>query len=158
MKLWLLVLILMGFLLFIGFSFAAEGTVTISLNASKVWWDDSVNASGIATYSSGNPISGTVSIKLDSTTYSCPNTVAATGFWNCTFNAPTELGTYTILVNVTNSTGSSFTNTTTLYVTPNYGQKPIGTTDRVVYEVPMLIQDLNGRIRQAWARVMVWKG
>jgi hypothetical protein len=158
MKVVILILILIIFLLFISFSFATEGTVTISLNASKVWWNDTVNASGVATYSSGSPIHGNVSISLDSTIYSCPSTNAATGYWNCTFNAPLELGIYIVLVNVTNITGSSFTNTISLAVAPNYGLKPIGTINRVVYEVPMLIQDLNGKIRQAWVRIMVWKG
>lgn len=158
MKTYVLVLILMIFLIFVGFSFAAQGTVTINLNAPKVWWNDSVSASGIATYSNGNPISGTVSLVVGTATQFCPDTNAVTGAWTCTFNAPTELGTYTVLVNVTNSTGSSFTNSTNLYVAPNYGQKAIGTSGRVVYEVPMLIQDLNGTVKKAWARIMVWKG
>jgi hypothetical protein len=132
--------------------------VTISLNDSSVWWNDTVNASGFATYSSGNPISGTVSVTLDETVHSCPSTNAATGFWNCTFKAPAELGAFTALVTVTNSTGSSFTNSTTLNVLAGYGQIAVGTVDRVVFELPMIMQDLNGDITKVWARVKVWKG
>jgi len=157
MRVSVLILILIVFILLISFSFASEGTVTISLNDSSVWWNYTVNASGFATYSNGNPISGTVSISLDSTIYSCPSTNAATGFWNCTFNAPTELGAFTVLVNVTNTT-YSFTNSTTLNVLAGYGQIAIGTVDRIVFELPMLMQDLNGEITKVWARVKVWRG
>ena len=158
MKEFALILILIIFSILINLSFASNGTVTINLNASKVWWNDTINASGIATYSDGSPIDGTVSIKLNGNEYSCSSTDVSTGFWNCTFNAPTEIGVYAVLVNITNATGSSFTNTTSLIVAPNYGQTPVGTTSRVVHEIPMLIQDLNGKIKQVWARVMVWKG
>jgi len=87
----------------------------------------------------------------------CTGTTNTAGFYTCNFQAPMKLGVYTLQVNVTNSTGQSVTNSTTFTVKPNFGQIVIGKTDRSVFEVPMLIQDMNGEIRQIWARVIVWK-
>lgn len=149
--------------LLIALSFAANsGTVSIELNATKVWWNDSVNASGVAKYSSGGGIIGTVSLTVDSAAQSCldqpsPST-DTNGNWNCTFNAPAKIGSYTVTVTVTNGTGSQFQNSTTLAVTPYYGDTPSGSADRIVYELPMMIQDLNGEIRTVFAKIMVWKG
>jgi hypothetical protein len=158
MKLKLLILIVLISLMLISISFAAnEGTVTLSLNSTKVWWNDTVNASGTATYSNGTAISGTAVLKV-SDVQMCSYTVDASGFWNCTFRAPDEVKAYTVSVNVTNATGSSFTNSTTLNVAPNYGASVGGTSDRVVYEQPMLIQDLNGTIKKIWVRITTWRG
>jgi len=131
--------------------------VTISLNATKVWWNDTVNATGVATYANGTGIDGTVSLSVDSTSYSCSPTYSG-GNWNCTFNAPNEIGSYTVTVTVTNGTSSTFQSSTTLNVAPYYGKTPIGSIDRVVYELPMLIQDINGEIKTVFARIIVWKG
>lgn len=155
----LLLIIVLLFLLHIVLSSAANGgIVTINLSTIKPWWNDSVMTNGTASYSNGNPISdGSVSIRLNSREY-CKTNTLSNGNYNCTFKAPLELGSYTLLVDVTNSTGSSFTNTTTLTLQIKYGEMPIGTIDRVVYEQPMLIQELSGRIRIVWARIMVWRG
>jgi len=158
MKLNLLILIVLVLLMFISITLAAnEGTVTIGLNSTKVWWNDTINASGRATYSNGTAISGTFVLKVGDI-QECSHILATNGFWNCTFRAPDEIKAYTILVNVTNTTDYSFTNSTTLNVAPNYGGNPIGTVDRVVYEQPMFIQDLNGMIKKIWVRVTTWKG
>jgi hypothetical protein len=158
MKLKLLILIVLVLLMFISISFAAsEGTVTLSLNSTKVWWNDTVNASGTAIYSNGTPISGTFVFKVNDV-QTCSYSVDANGFWNCTFRAPDEIKAYTVLVNVTNATGYSFANSTILNVAPNYGRSVVGTIDRVVYEQPMLIQDLNGTIKKIWVRITTWRG
>ena len=102
------------FLLFIAYSFASNnGDVIISLNVSTVWWNDSIGLSGSANYTDGRPISSSdVAVKLDGTTY-CMTQTDSNGFWNCNFRAPLELGTYTLTVNITNTT-HSFSNSTTL--------------------------------------------
>lgn len=141
----------------IAISFASsEGTVTINLNATRVWWNDSVRASGVAKYSNGMGIVGTVNLTVGSDTYNCPDT--SDGNWTCVFNAPTRIGDYLVKVRITNSTGSIFENSTFLTVSPSYGKIPVGTATRVVYELPLLIQDLNGEIRSVLARIIVWKG
>jgi len=145
-------------LLLIAFSVATSSDrVTISLNATNVWWNDGVNASGIATYASGSGISGTVSLSVDTASYSCSSTYSG-GYWNCSFSAPTKIGSYAVTVTVTNGTGSIVQGSTTLNVAPYYGKTPIGSVDRVVYELPMLIQDMNGEIKTVFARIIVWKG
>lgn len=159
MKLKILAFFTIMLLLFIATSLAATtGTVTIGLNVSSVWWNDSVNASGFAKYPNETVVSnGTLSLIVDGKTYSCPNS-NSNGLWNCSFRAPINLGSYSVMVNVTNSTNTlSLSNTTTLDVKVSYGEQPIGKTDRVVYEQPMLIQEPSGRIRIAWARIKVWR-
>ena len=144
-------------LLLLALSLAATSdTVTISLNATKVWWNDSVNASGVATYANGTGIHGTVSLSIDGANPSCQSTY--NGNWNCTFNAPTKIGSYTVAVTITNDTGSTTQSSTSLTVAPYYGKTPIGSITRVVYEIPMIIQDLNGEIKTIFAKIMVWKG
>jgi hypothetical protein len=152
-----LIFLLLFLFLFVAISFASsQGTVTIELNATKVWWNDSVSASGVARYANGTGISGDVCIEVDGNNYDCPSTTD--GNWSCVFNAPTKIGLYTVKVNITNSTGFVFQNSTSLTVSPFYGKSPLGTVDRIVYELPMLIQDMNGEIRVVLARIMVWKG
>ena len=157
MKFKMLTLLLLIFLLFLTFSFALpQDIVTIILNSTKVWWNDSVNASGIAKYANGTGISGAVNLTVDDTTYACPNT--EDGNWSCVFNAPLRIGSYLVTVKIVNSTGYVFQNTTSLKVSPFYGKHPIGSGTRVVHELPMLIQDLNGEIKTVLARIIVWRG
>jgi hypothetical protein len=157
MKLKLLTFLFLFILLLLALSFASpQDTVTIALNATKVWWNDSVNASGIAKYANGTGISGKVNLTVDSTDYLCPDT--SDGNWSCVFNAPLKIGSYLVTVRITNSTGHVFQNSTSLKVSPSYGKNPIGSATRVVYEIPMLIQDLNGEIRSVLARIIIWKG
>ena len=155
----ILVFPLLFFLLYIVLSFATNSeAITITLNVTKYWWNDSVSINGTALYSNGDPISdGSVSVELNNKIYCTTNTTPS-GNYNCSFTAPLELGTYDVLVNVTSSTGSMFTNTTSMKVQVKYGKTPIGTTDRIVYEQPMLIQEPSGRIRIVWVRIMVWGG
>lgn len=158
MKIETMLFSLILFLLFVVYSFASNtGNIYISLNVSTVWWNDSVSLGGSANYTDGRPISSSdVAVKLDGTTY-CTTQTDSNGLWNCNFRAPLELGTYTLMVNITNTT-HSFSNSTTLSVKLNYGETPIGQTERVVYEQPMLIQEPSGKVRIVWARVKIWRG
>jgi len=127
--------------------------VSIVLNATKVWWNDSVLAQGVVLNASGLPAIGvSVNLKLNNVTQ-CSTTTNSSGGWNCSFTAPNEINIYTVTAET--EVGSM---STSLYVAPNYGQRPIGTANRVVFEIPVLIQDLNGKIKQVWARVMIWEG
>lgn len=119
--------------------------VNVSLNATQVWWQDPVNASG---YTSGG---AAVSVYLGNSQQCSANSIG-NGFWNCTFAAPTGIGIYTISANT--STNSTSTN---LNVFPFYGLKGIGNAPRVVYVVPFLIQDLNGTIQKVFVRVAISK-
>jgi hypothetical protein len=154
----ILFFLLIFFALYAILSFAATtGTVSITLNVSDPWWNDSILVNGTALYSGGGPISGNVSIRLNNKVY-CTTETIANGNYNCSFGAPLELGDYAIMVDVTNSTGSTFTNTSSLTVRARYGETPIGKVERVVYEEPMMIQEPSGTVKIAWARIMVWRG
>ena len=121
-------------------------SINMTLNATQVWWQDAVNASGFTNAS----VPVTV---YNWTTRLCSITSLASGFWNCTFAAPTGIGIYPILANTSNNVSSS----ANLDVFPYFGAKGIGNTPRVVYEIPFLIQDLNGTIQKIYVRVEVSK-
>jgi len=130
----------------------SQGIVTIGLNSSKVWWNDSVFASGILQYTNGTAISG------DSYTFymngisQCGGSTNSSGGWSCTFRAPIEIGSFVATVST-----SSTSNSTTLYVRPKYGPTPSGTSDRTVYENPFFIQDMNGKLKMVMVRITTWK-
>lgn len=155
----LFLLIVISVILFSVFVKASQkDTVTINLNSSTSWWDDPVLASGSAIYLNGSGIANSnLILSISGTTY-CSNTTDSNGNWTCVFNAPISLGNYEVMVNVTNSTGSSTTNSTTLSVAPTFGVLPIGTVQRVAFQVPALIQDFDGSIRSAFVVVTTWKG
>jgi hypothetical protein len=151
-------LILVFLVLVVFVNAATNGTVSVNVYNSTVWWNDTVIVNGTATYTNGSAVGSgqTANVTLDSFQY-CTGTTTAAGFYTCNFRAPLKLGVYTLQVTVTNSTGQTITNTTTFTVKPNFGQTVIGKTARSVFEVPMVIQDMNGEIRQIWTRVIVWK-
>ncbi|MDI6798693.1 MAG: carboxypeptidase-like regulatory domain-containing protein [Candidatus Aenigmarchaeota archaeon] len=131
---------------------SASNSITINLKPTKVWWNDSVLAYGKLLDSDGLPIQGAaVSVKIDNQ-LKCSSETNSSGDYNCSFNAPNELGSYTVT-----SEAEGAVATATLEVKASYGEKPIGTIDRIVYEVPLLIQEMSGRIRRVFARIMVWK-
>ena len=125
---------------------SSKYATTIHLTSEKVWWNDSVTAYGQAARDTQ------VVVKLNGTTY-CTNQSDSEGNWFCTFNAPLEIGNFVVVASAGTESAS-----TTLTIAPNYGIKPIGTSDRIVYEQPMLIQDLNGKIKIVFVRIMTWRG
>lgn len=157
MKLFLVILLLIIISLFFSISKASDsGKVTIELNASKVWWNDSIMASGVAKYLDGGGIRGTVELEVDGIHKICPET-DENGEWSCVFNAPTKIGSFIVRVTITNSTGQKFQNLTYLIVSPSYGRDSTGSKNKVVHELPVLIQDLDGEIKAVLARIMVWR-
>lgn len=137
------------------YSFTTSSALTtMNLSSYDVWWNDSVTAYGTAFDADGNPVANNTGVNLTISDRICNNVTDASGSWRCTFNAPNELGTYLVYAKI----GDILLNTTTLTVKPKYGNTPIGTIERVVYEQPMMIQDLSGRIIIAWIRIMAWRG
>jgi len=127
---------------------------TMNLSFYEVWWDDSVTAYGIAFDNQGNPVPDNTGVNLTISNRRCNNVTDSSGSWQCRFNAPNELGTYTVYARI----GNILINTTSLTVKPKYGKTPIGKIERIVYEEPMMIQEPSGRIRIAWVRIMIWRG
>ncbi len=134
----------------------APDLVTFDQSPFTAWWNDTIIINGSARYNNNTGIYN-ANLNISVGNVKCNNTTDSTGNYTCRFAAPQEVGTYSILINVTNSTGQSFTNTTTLKVRFKYGDTPSGTIDRVVYEVPIFIQEMSGRIRILFARVTVWR-
>jgi len=127
-------------------------TISINLNVTKVWWNEPVLAYGKVLLDS-NPIQGeNVNVKIGAET-KCSDQTNSTGDWKCSFYTSNEIGVYTVTAETDGITAIA-----SLEVNPSYGNKPIGTIDRVVYEVPILIQDLSGKIRRIIARIIVWRG
>lgn len=153
MKFTLPLLLVATFLIIAGVTFADVVTVN---NFGNFWWNDSVTVMGNATYTNGTAIKSE-RVNVTSTKINCANTTDTSGQYFCTFRTPLEIGTYNLTVNVTNSTGTSNYNYTTLTVKPKYGENVIGTTGRIVYEIPFVIQEPSGRIRVVVIRVTAWR-
>ncbi len=134
---------------------------TIILNVTfypqEVWWNEPVNASGTITAIDSSPISGSV-VNITMLSRSCYGTSEASGIWSCNFTAPNSLGDYSVTATALDSDGIPVRTENSFSVVLNYGPQPPGSTDRAVYETPILIQDPSGRITKAIARVLVWRG
>jgi hypothetical protein len=133
--------------------------INITLSPTSAWWNDTITASGHAVWNNEDPFNQTVSVRKDNIEVCSTTANIITGFYSCNFYAPLELGNYNYIAYAINLTGiASNSSAKVLNVKLNYGQAPIGQTERVVYEQPMLIQEPDGRIRIAWARVKIWRG
>jgi hypothetical protein len=130
--------------------------ITIFLNSSKVWWNDSVYVSGNKIYSNGTIGSGDSYTFYINGVNQCSGTTNSSGGWSCTFRSPIEIGSFN--VNITSpSISVTSSNSTTLQVRSNYGPTPSGTSDRAVYENPFFIQDMNGKLKMVMVRITTWK-
>ncbi|MBI5872047.1 hypothetical protein HZB88_03090 [archaeon] len=137
-------------IILLGVALAQTETVTLNFNMTKVWWNDTVNASGATTANRWVQINRS-SIAI------CNLTANINGFYNCSFNAPEEIGSYTYTAYDLSNTGSVLAQTSTiLTVALTYG----GNTTRgdvSAYEVPMLIQEPTGKIRTVTVKIKVWR-
>jgi len=127
---------------------------TLQLNATKVWWNDSVLASGYMTRNN-QPANGTLNLFIGSQAY-CSNVQIINGNWNCTFYAPLEIKSYTVTVNYTDDLGNPGSNTTALTVSPFYGKVPTRGFISIL-EQYVMIQDLNGKIKRVKLSLAVWR-
>lgn len=121
-------------------------TCSPGCNVTSVWWNDTVNITGVGTALAAvsSNISGSPA---------CSTTTSATGNWNCTFLAPNDVGTYNLSVAVGASVDSSL-----LKVKPSYGQVPSGTASRSVLEIPLAMEQPSGRISVILSRLIVSHG
>jgi hypothetical protein len=127
---------------------------TLQMNATKVWWNDSVLASGY-TVRNSQPANGTLNLFIGSQAY-CSNVQVINGNWNCTFYTPLEIKSYTVTANYTDDLGNPGSNTTALTVSPFYGKRPTRGTISII-EQYVMIQDLNGRIKRVKLLLAVWR-
>ena len=88
----------------------------------------------------------------------CTDTTNTEGLYDCQFSAPRNLGTYTVVVEVTDKdTGKLITNSTSLIVSVAYGEEEIIAPNIGCYEVPKIIQNPDGSIEKVNVRICVWK-
>ena len=125
----------------------------LQLNATRVWWNDSVLASGYITRNY-QPANGTLNLFIGGQAY-CSNVQIINGNWNCTFYAPLEIKSYTVTVNYTDDLGNPGSNTTALTVSPFYGKAPTRGFISIL-EQYVMIQDLNGKIKRVKLSLAVW--
>ena len=141
---------------------ASTAAVNVTITPPTAWWNKTVVVNGTAKYTNGSAIpSASIAVtmtgkSLVNESY-CTNTTNSGGEFSCTFASPKELGTYDVRVYVTKD-GETFTGSNWLTVKLTFGESYTGTEDRVVYEVPMLLQDMTGRIKTALVRVIIWRG
>lgn len=134
------------------------GRITISISNTSIWWNDTISVNGTASYLNGTTINNSNTIVSINNVTTCTTTTNATGGYNCTFNGPLFLGTLNLRVEVVAAGNEIVENTSTLHIKATYGPRPAGFVDRVVYEVPMLMQEPNGNITKVTASLLVWRG
>lgn len=121
-------------------------TCSPGCNTTTVWWNDSVSVNGTGA------VATAVAARVNGIT-ACTTTSSSTGFWNCTFSAPTGVGNYNLSVAV-----GSAADDITLKVRPSYGEKPTGTAQRFVIEIPSVIQEPSGVLKMLVSRLTVSHG
>jgi hypothetical protein len=136
-----------------------NATVTVDLNASSYWWREGVKVYGAAKRKDRSAISlSDVKIYLERDLV-CSNTTDNDGNYACGFKAPSSIGNYRLLVNVTDATTNKiFVNSTLLVVKVAYGaeETEVGRAKQVsCYEVPQLVVNPDGSIKQVFVKVCV---
>ncbi|MEM7827037.1 MAG: CARDB domain-containing protein [Candidatus Aenigmatarchaeota archaeon] len=148
------------------FTVYKQATVSVSLNQTEVWWNDSIAVNGTAKRSDNTAIDTSsdpesdVKIIINSVIKAITET-SSTGYYNATIYAPSAIGAYTVNVSVRDPiTGKIFSNTTQLIVKPQYGEEK-AEQERArnigCYEEPRIIQNPDGTIRRVVVRVCTWK-
>jgi len=140
--------------------------VTISLNSTEVWWNESVLISGTAIRSDWSKVDTSEDPDSDVRVYvnnilSAITETNAEGIYNATIYAPLSIGTYIINVTVRDPVVmKNFSNTTILEVKPTYGgmkREKEAARNVGCYEQPMIIQNPDGSIQTVMARICTWK-
>ena len=136
-----------------------NATVTVDLNASYYWWSEGVKVYGTAKRKDGSAVSlSDVKIYLEQNLI-CNTTTDNNGNYACEFRAPSSIGNYRLLVNVTDAaTNKIFVNSTSLIVKVTYGaeETEVRRVKQVsCYEVPQLVVNPDGSIKQVFVKVCV---
>jgi len=136
-----------------------NATVTVNLNASYYWWNEGVKVYGTVKRKDGSAVSlSDVEIYLNQKLV-CNTTTNMAGDYVCELKAPSSIGNYNMLVKVTDlQTGKIFTNSTLLIVKAAYGteETEVRRAKQVsCYEIPQLIVNPDGSIKQVFVKVCV---
>jgi hypothetical protein len=138
-----------------------NGTISIELNSTDVYYAEGISVSGQAKYLGGSSITlSDVEVKI-SGNVQCTDTTDGSGLYGCEFNAPNQLGTYDILVELMDKdSGKIISNSTSFIVSVKYGEEEErrGEAENVgCYEAPMAIQNPDGSIEKVIVKICVWK-
>jgi|GEM_PF-2361991 len=151
-----LILTILTLTFLLNFSRSENGLVTINLNSSNVWWNDSLLIYGKVLNSANEPISNAL-VRVELLDQTCETYSLEDGSYNCTLLAPLELGSYRVFVNATKD-NFTLTNSSTIKVKVVYGEAPTSLTERTVLEKYYLMQEPSGNISMVKIRLIVWKG
>ena len=138
--------------------------ISINLNATEVWWNESILISGIVERDDGSKVDTSQDPYSDVRIYvrnilSAITETNALGEYNATIYAPLAVGTYIINVTVRDPlTTKLSSNTMQIYVKPSYGEekKEVEESRNVgCYEKPIIIQNPDGSLSRVVAKVCV---
>lgn len=150
--LFILILLILTFFLVRG----DLATLTINLNASSVWWNDSIEVRGKVLNSSNLPEANVnITVRLEGSF--CNTTTNFEGEYLCVVKAPLELGKFDLIVEAKKD-NFFIRNSTQIEVKIVFGKEVIGIKDRAVLELPTIIQEPSGKIKIAIARIIIWRG
>lgn len=134
-------------------------SVSIVLNNTEPWWNESVLARVHAERIDGSPVQGgDVNITVNQTLV-CSNKTAtdSNGNYSCIFNAPAQLGLYYVYAYVADPlTSKVFYNYTLMNVTAKIGAEERA-ANIACYEEPVIIQNPDGTLRKATLKVCVYE-
>ena len=150
-----LLLIFLSLIIFLISGHSASVELSLTLNATEVEWNKTLNASGNANYLNGTPFNGEIQVKINGKN-AC-KTNASNGFYSCLFNSPLEINEFEVKAYaIENSSTIGESNVVNLKVKYFYGStKP--TKNVAVLELPMLIQNPTGRIGIVKVNLKIWK-
>jgi len=140
-------------------SFSLHCTISINLNTSYYWWGEGVKVYGNVRTTDGNIVNQSeVKIYLEQKLV-CNTTTNESGDYQCEFKAPSSVGNYNLIINVTDKlTGESFTNFTKIIVKLTYGvgeEEMKRAKQASCYEIPQLIINPEGGIKRVFLKVCV---
>ena len=134
---------------------ASSVSVSLQLNTTTPEWNQAVNASGYARDALGKPWQGNITVDVDGS-YACSTNSSTTGFYNCTFITPEDLGQHQARAFALSGSIVGESSPVTFWTTYSYGsEKEYGTVAAVSF--PVLVQQISGRISTVIATLDIWR-
>jgi len=136
-----------------------NASITISFNSTYYWWGEGVKIYGTAKRKDGSAVKlSDLEVYLEQNLV-CNTTTDIDGNYVCEFTAPPSIGNYKIIIKLIDSqTGKIFVNNSVLLVKAVYGaeETEIRRAKQVsCYEVPQLVINPDGSIKQVFVKVCV---
>jgi len=130
-------------------------SVSLQLNTTTPEWGQVLNASGFVKDSLGNGWQGNVTVKVDGK-YACSTNSSSTGFYNCTFTAPDDLGIHVARAYALDNGVVGESSPVNFWTVYTYGsEKEYGSVAAISF--PVLIQQISGKISVVTATLKIWR-